>query len=282
MTSEINTIYIISKERPICRTAKLLNRIGYTGDFYICIQEDDKHKQQYIENFGEDKIITYDYYEQIPQTDFLDNYGNEKTGVVVVRNIIPKIAKSMGCKRYWILDDDITSFRYFKYKEGKFKTINDGAKLEKIFYMISEFGHKTNILKCGFKRDGGMWAPNPFKFEHYVVQIMNLDVNAPPFRGRLAEDDVHDLSLLHQGKLIFNFPSITYTCSEFDTNKDGGGLNDMYQTFGMYRRFAYILLVCPILIFRIRKFRKLNKKVPYENLIPKVINEKYKKEVNDG
>ena len=62
----INTIYIFSKGRPECITANTLNRIDYTGEWFICCQEDDETLNEYIENWGKEKVLTYDYYKYLP------------------------------------------------------------------------------------------------------------------------------------------------------------------------------------------------------------------------
>ena len=58
----INTIYIISKNRPECNTAKVLTELKYPGKWFICCQEDEEMLGDYIENWGEEKVLTYDYY----------------------------------------------------------------------------------------------------------------------------------------------------------------------------------------------------------------------------
>ena len=97
----IDTIYIISKGRPKCTTAKTLEKIGYPGEWFIVCGNNDETLQEYRDMWGE-RVIVFDWYEEIKRTDTLDNFGFESmaSGAVPVRNATCDIARSRGERRH--------------------------------------------------------------------------------------------------------------------------------------------------------------------------------------
>lgn len=255
----------------------MLNKINYKGDWFICVQEDEEHLEEYKNNFGEKKIITYNYYEEIPHTDFLDNFSNENRncGVVVVRNIIPKIAKNYGCERYWIFDDDITNIRYYNFKIGKWRKFT-GEQLEKTLNNITHYANNCNIAKIGFFPTNGGFPPNPYLQSTNVIQIMNMPVDLPKFKGRVSEDDIHNFILAKYSYIFFVISWITFSSEDYNVNKSGGGLNDLYQEIGSSLRASYILIYHPTMKIELKK----NKIIHHTKMTlntPKLISEHYKK-----
>lgn len=89
MGKEINTIYIISKGRPQCKTAETLTRLKFPGKWFIVCGNNDETLEEYKRRWG-DKVIVFDWFDEVKKTDFLDNFGYEKmaSGACPVRNAV--------------------------------------------------------------------------------------------------------------------------------------------------------------------------------------------------
>lgn len=84
----LNTIYIISKGRPQCKTAETLTRLNYPGQWFIVCGTNDETLPEYQKRWGEDRVLVFDWKDETTRTDTLDNFGFEvmPSGAVPVRN----------------------------------------------------------------------------------------------------------------------------------------------------------------------------------------------------
>ena len=74
-------------------------------------------------------------------------------------------------------------------------------------------------------------------------------------------------------EMQFRFIGITMTL----TQKEAGGLTEMYQALGTVRKTAYSMLVAPNVSRLIIKFRRFHHEVKWQKLQVKLISEKWKK-----
>lgn len=275
--NKLNTIFIMSYGRPNNQTANYLTNINYEGEFYICCQEDEPYLNEYIQKWGSEKIITYDYYSTQKETELLDNFGFEKykTGAVVARNCVKKIAEENNLKRYWCFDDDITAIKYFDFDNHKWRTLRSGKHLEKLLNLFTNFAHKSHIEKLGFQLDMGVFMPNPFLIQNKVIQIFNFDVNHSKFMGRVSEDSISSIQNCYLGKLERCIPFISYTCKEYFNNSDGGGLTNLYSQLGKDITLSYILLYYPNISLKFLDNGKVKYTLSFTKLSPKIIKEEY-------
>ena len=63
MHSPVNTIYIISKGRPNCTTARTLEGLDYPGDWFIVCGTNDETLPDYKRRWGERVLV----FELIPE-----------------------------------------------------------------------------------------------------------------------------------------------------------------------------------------------------------------------
>jgi len=92
------------------KTYDALREHGYTGKIYLLIDNEDSQQQDYIDKYR-DEVIVFDKLKQAQETDTCDNY-KKRNSIVFARNYNFKIAREMGIKYFWQLDDDYTSFRW--------------------------------------------------------------------------------------------------------------------------------------------------------------------------
>jgi len=105
-------------------TLKSLEKAGYTGKYYLVIDNEDEVSKEYYKNYG-DKVIMFNK-EEIGKTfdigDNKDSVVDRKT-ITFARNACFEIAKDLGITYFMELDDDYTRFEYVFNKKGEFKHI---------------------------------------------------------------------------------------------------------------------------------------------------------------
>ena len=148
----LNTIYIISKGRPQCKTAETLTRLNYPGQWFIVCGTNDETLPEYQKRWGEGRVLVFDWKDETTRTDTLDNFGFEvmPSGAVPVRNATIDISRSRGERRHWQFDDDYDSFWLTNANLVKKQRLRDGRKLQWWMCRIAKFADMCNLPNCGF------------------------------------------------------------------------------------------------------------------------------------
>ena len=273
---KINTIYIISKGRPQCTTARTLQKIKYPGEWYIVCGNNDETIDEYRNNFGNEKILVFDWYEEIKHTDTLDNFGfdNIPSGACPVRNATQRIAKERGENRCWQLDDDYNSFARYDPRVQKNKTIKNGAVLWNTMYNIAKFGYSIGAANVGFSLSTIEACPgNRKNFSKRVFNAHNMPVDGfVKWRGRLNDDVINALDVLHQARLEFQFKYLSITTTP--TQTEAGGLTEYYKAVGTVRKTAYAVLIDPKVVKLVTRFGRYHHKAEWKKIYVKIISEK--------
>lgn len=98
-------------------TMKTLQRQGYSGKWYMVIDDEDDMADDYRRNFGEEHIVTFCKQEAVDRADTMDNL-DEHRAILYARNESFRIARDLGLKYFLMLDDDYSDF-LFRFPEGK-------------------------------------------------------------------------------------------------------------------------------------------------------------------
>ena len=276
---KVDTIYIISKGRPECKTARTLIELGYPGEWFIVCGTNDETLPQYKENYG-DHVLVFDWAEQIKHTDVMDNFGFEKmpSGAAPVRNAVFDFSRARGEVRHWQLDDDFTGF----YLTNTSLTKNVHIKSGKIFYYwmhrIAQFADDAKLANVGFKLKLESFPGDAKSFSRriYAAHNMSNEGLTPEWRGRFNDDTINAIDtqrLGQQKEMQLKFLSINTPV----TQQDPGGLTDMYKTLGTVRKTAYLILLAPNAAKLVIHFGRYHHSVVWKNLIPELIAEKWRK-----
>lgn len=275
---KINTIYIISKGRPHCETAQTLKNMRYEGEWFIVCGNNDAKLDQYQTLWG-DKVLVFDWYEEIKNTDTLDNFGfeNMPSGAVPVRNATRRISEERGEKRHWQFDDDYHSFYIKNPKTGRNHKLN-GKLFEKYLYKIANFADNAELNNCGFALPLESLPDTMLHFGQRVFNAHNLPSEKDKFitwRGRLNDDLINAMETHKYGKYEMYFKFMTIQMR--DTQSETGGLTDIYQKEGTVRKTAYPILISPNATQLTIRYKRYHHKVNWNRLIPKIIHEKWRK-----
>lgn len=257
------------------KTLNTLLRYGYTGDYYIIIDNEDNQSDLYIQNFGRDKIIIFDKLESAKNIDACD-LENDRRTIIYARNECFNIAKKLGYKYFIELDDD---YYYFgiRTKDGAKKARN----LDLIFESVLEYYENTNITTIAFSQGGdhiGGFNDN-VKIKRKAMNSFICSTDRPfKFLGRINEDVNTYVNLGQKGELFLQINMLQL--DQDDTQKNKNGMTEVYKANGTYLKSFYSVLTNPSCV-KVGIMSSNNKRIhhiiQWSNVTPMIISEDYKK-----
>lgn len=277
-------ILILTHGRPDnIKTLSSLKRAGYTGKYYIVIDNEDEKANEYYNLYG-DKVIMFDKQgiSDNPNYDKFDNNNNKKV-IYFARNAAMEIAKDLGLKYYMQFDDDYKEFWYRYEKNGALKSLQI-RNIDDIINLLIDFLNNTKALTVCFSQggdhlggvNGGIWKT---KLKRKAMNSFLVDVDRSfKFYGRINEDVNTYTMLGNRGELFFTIADIQLNQTQTQTN--AGGMTDIYLDSGTYVKSFYSIICSPQAV-KISMMgdtqMRIHHKVYWNYCVPKIINEKYKK-----
>ena len=274
-------VFILTHGRPDrIHTLKTLEKQGYTGDWYLIIDNEDKMADEYYKNYG-DKVIMFDK-KAISLTFDTADLSDDRRAIVYARNACFQIAKELGIKYFVEFDDDYTSFNLRYPKEGKL-VARMLENLDDIFEMMLDFLEDTQALTVCFSQGGdhiggltGRWKKG------LIRKVMNsffCRTDRPfQFLGRVNEDVNTYTYLGSKGELMLTTTDLMLV--QLQTQSNQGGMTDLYLDSGTYLKSFYTVMYMPSAV-EIREMgtanRRLHHHVKWNNCVPVILNERYKK-----
>ena len=262
-------------------TAKTLEKQGYSGSWYIVIDNEDEKQGEYKKAYGE-RVIVFDKKEAARTTDTLDNF-RERNVVVFARNQVNEIAKQRGFKHYLVLDDDYDRI-VFRYAKGKILHEQKILQIEKVFEVYIRFLEVTNAVTVAFAQNGDfIGGVNSGVFKRGITRkAMNsffCRADKPlKFYGRINEDvTMYSLAGI-RGELVFTTTHVAI--SQTETQQNQGGLTDAYLELGTYIKSFYSVIACPSCV-KVAMLKsgidRLHHNVNWKYCAVKILNERLKK-----
>jgi hypothetical protein len=239
-------IYIISKGRPKCVTAKHLKQLNVP--FYIVVEP---HQLD-------------DYKKQNPTCNFLTTpFQNLNKASIPVRNWVWEHSIDNNFEKHWILDDNINGF-YRVNKNKKYKVLSNG-----IFRAMEDFTDRfSNVGLSGPNYFGFCKKTDKFPPFYYNTRIYSciLVNNNLPFRWRGIFNEDTDLSLRslknNMCTILFN----AFLCDKATTLRMAGGNTDeIYKNTN--KRFEFALSLQnqhPDIVKVTKKFNRFHHHVNYK------------------
>ena len=277
-------VFILSHGRANnVKTLTTIKNCGYTGKWYIIIDNEDKQAQEYYENFGEEHVVMFDKIEKAKHVDTCD-IQQARNIVLFARNSCHDIAKELGLTYFLELDDDYIEFRERYEKNG---TLSSRFVLDfdSICNEMIEFLETSGALTIAFAQMGdfiGGLDCAMFK-QRLTRKCMNsffCKVDRPfQFLGRINEDVNAYCLLGTQGKLMLTIADIAL--NQVDTQQNSGGLTESYLDNGTYVKSFYSVICCPSCV-KVAEMGVNHKRfyhlVDWEHCLPKILSDKYRKE----
>jgi len=283
--SEKFTAFILTNGRPDnVKTIKTLERCGYTGSYYLIVDDLDQTKDQYIKNFG-DKVIIFDKKEIAKTFDQGDNF-NDMRAIIYARNATFEIAKNLGIKYFIQLDDDYTTFRYRFDDEFKYNSSTLPIKrLDQIWELMLDFYIKSGVCSLAMSQGGDFIGGENsalgknVRTKRKAMNSFFCSTDRPfQFIGRVNEDVNTYTRHASTGPI---FLTLNQVCLEqMQTQSNAGGMSEMYLDSGTYIKSFYSVMYHPSSV-SIREMGTMNRRlhhfVTWRNTVPMILNQKHKK-----
>ena len=278
-------VFILTYGRPNnVKTYKTLNRFGYTGKKYLICSTDDKTLNQYKSQY-KNEVVVFNKQDVKNTFDIGDNFNDERV-VVYARNACFDIAKKLGIKYFLVLDDDYTDFSYrfnneLQYHKGRGYIKN----IQEIFNAILNYYKSIPAKSIALSQNGdwiggenSSWAKE-LSLKRKCMNSFFCSTERPfKFIGRINEDVNVYTKLGSVGDLFLTIPNISL--KQTDTQSNDGGLTDIYLSQGTYVKSFYSVMFSPssVKVAMLNTERaRLHHRVNWNNAIPKILNEQYKK-----
>lgn len=264
-------------------TLATLKRCGYTGKWYLVIDNEDKQADEYYRIYGKDKVIMFDKYKKAQEFDTCDILSRGRKAIVYARNACFDIAENLGLTYFLELDDDYTEFRMRFDKNGVFSSLYV-TNLDLIIDEMIDFLETSGALTVAFAQTGdfiGGMGSKVYK-ERLTRKAMNSffckTSRKFDFIGRINEDVNTYTWRGTRGELMFTIADMSLNQQDSQQNK--GGMTDIYLDSDTYVKSFYTVMVAPSCA-KIAEMgcghRRIHHLIEWEYCTPKIINEKFKK-----
>jgi hypothetical protein len=276
-------IFIMVHGRPKrMKTYHALRKQGYTGKIFLVADDLDETRSEYQEIY-KDEVLVFDKKKAAKELDAGDNSGDLRS-TLFSSNTIPKLAKEQGYKYFFIMCDDYDKWGYKFDSELKYKD-NRVKNLDKLFAHLLEFYKSIPAKTVAFAQGGDFIGGRKstyikeLKLKRKAMNTFLCSTERPfKFLGRLNEDVTTYVKLGSTGDLFFTIPNAMI--NQHPTMQVAGGLTDVYLEYGTYVKSFFSVMYNPSSI-KVSTIGKVNKRIHHRinwnNAVPKIINEKYKK-----
>lgn len=273
--------FILTHGRPHSqKTYKFLRRIGYTGDIYLIIDDEDDSADEYKKIYGKE-VIQFCKEEAAKKTDRGDNIQKRNT-VLFARNVVHDIASSLGLQYFLMLDDDYITFAHRWIENGQLKSVYPYF-IEDVFDVYLDFLERTPCLSVCLMQAGDLiGGASDFMSIACKRKAMNsfFCMTSRPYKfvGRMNDDVNTYVTLGSRGELFLSFHNVIVR--QEDTQRFSGGLTEMYLEYGTYMKSFYTVMMCPsaVKIGVLRdKFFRFHHKINWNNCVPKILPSRCRK-----
>lgn len=272
-------VFILSHGRAdTITTYRALRDGGYTGRTYVVIDNEDDQEDLYRQKFGDD-IIQFDKRDYLEKTDLGDLDTDRRIGVFA-RNFIQDEAKRLGYKFHLQLDDDVHGFTY-RFAQGKVLRALHCSHLDEVFSGMVEYMKETPITSLSFALSaynmGGVDGSikEGMTRKTMTTFLMRAD-DVQYFHMRMNDDITTSLINGMRGKLYYSYLPIEVEVDK--TQVKAGGMTDIYQKNGTYRKSFYSVMCCPSCVkvsaMGITDYR-IHHTISWNNAVPKLLSERW-------
>jgi hypothetical protein len=268
-------VFILTHGRPDnVITVKTLQGCGYTGPIYFIVDNEDKTVDQYIKNFGADRVRVFDKKAMADLVDEGNNFDERRT-ITHARNACFHIAKEIGVRYFVQFDDD---YYYFGYRDSEgAKKIRD---MDKALTSIVDFYKSTQIKTIAFSQGGDhIGGFSGVKLKRKAMNSFFCSTERPfQFVGAMNEDVNTYTTLGSRGHVFMTFTGIQL--DQKDTQSQNSGITEMYLRYGTYCKAFTTVMMHPSGV----KASMMNSKKPrihhsisWKNTTPMILDPKHKK-----
>lgn len=264
------------------KTYKTLRDCGYTGKIYLVIDDEDDHEQRYRENYG-DQVVQF-CKEEYLQKSMCINPDKPRKVILYARNACFDIARKLGVTHFVEMDDDYNDFS-FRYQDNDKLRRKKILNLDRVIDSFFDFLDNTQIKSCAFAQNGdllggvqGDWSRMEVK-RKAMNAFFCMTGRQFNFIGSINED-VN--TYVHNGNVGDVFLTVLrVSLNQGETQSNSGGMSETYLDNGTYVKSFPTVMLNPSCV-KISAMRsthaRIHHKINWRNAVPKILNEKYRKQ----
>lgn len=277
--------FILTHRRPDrVYTAHSIKAQGYTGRWYVVVDDEDPTLPQYQQTFGA-RVLTFSKAAIAETFDEADNF-NDRRAIVYARNACFALAKQVGVRYFIQLDDDYTGF-YHKITPTHQYLSRKAKNLDAVWYEMLEWyktipAHSIAMCQGGDWIGGGKRNRLPFHLRKAMNSFI-CDAERPfSFVGRVNEDVNTYCSVASRGAIFITIPNVSLIQKQ--TQSNAGGMSELYHTEGTYRKSFYTIMMQPSSV-KVEAMKttntRLHHSISWQHTVPCIIPQHYRK-ANNG
>lgn len=264
-------------------TLKTIKEQGYTGDWFVIVDNEDSTIENYKRVCGEDHILVFDKLGVSKTFDTYDLSTNRKT-IVYARNVCFDFAQQLGYDYFLELDDDYLEFEY-REQEGEKLLTHHVRNIDDVFESMLQFLDDTQATSVAFAQGGDMiggcqgavWKAG------YKRKAMNSffckTSNKFQFLGRINEDVNTYTTLGSRGALFLTIPLVDLR--QVPTQNNDSGMVDVYKENGTYMKSFYTIMSMPSCVkisMMGEQHQRIHHSIDWDNCVPKIISSKFRRD----
>ena len=278
-------VFILTHGRPEkVITYNTLKKCGYTGKIYFIVDNEDDTVPEYIDKFGKENVIIFDKDLIEKEFDTADTFKG-RAAIFYARNASWKIAKELGLDYYCQLDDDYTDFLY-RFDDNGVMSSRMVRSVDKVIKASLDLLEDTGAV-CIAWSQGGDYIGGEFsalwksQVRRKAMNSMFFRVDRPvEFLGKINEDVSTYVVHGSRGNLFLTVAGVQL--NQVQTQKSSGGMTEYYKDSGTYVKSFYSIIMAPSCV-KIstmgRTDRRFHHLIKWNNAVPKIISERYKKAI---
>lgn len=242
-------VFILTHGRPDYQlTLQTLQNRGYTGDYYLVVDDQDSTLPEYLANYG-DSVIVFDKDAYVSVTD-TGLYTPQKNFAVFSRNAIEDIARDLGYDCFIMMDDDLTNFRFRYPEDNSFKSLKITQNLDKIFEAYIEYLMECDLACLCFgihnnymKGTDVLYEENPRLRLCFTVYFRNCKFPVS-WKLNMCEDRITSLECSRSGQVWLQLLNVQVDTVEIG-GKIKGGNSEVYNSVDKFKQTFFPVMIFP-------------------------------------
>lgn len=279
--------FILTHGRPDrVRTIKSLRNCGYTGPVYLVCDDEDATLARYQAEFGADKVLVFSKEEIAKTFDKAGEFGNRKA-IVYARNASFELARQLGYRYFWQLDDDYGTFYWRGDEKGRPCDPEQPIKnLDAVLCAMLAYFKAIPALTIAMGQGGDYLGGsksqtiNKIRTKRKAMNTFICDVERPfSFPGRINEDVNAYVAMGRQGHLFLTLLEVSTT--QTTTQASAGGMTELYLDAGTFVKTFYTIMMAPSCVkvsLLGNDHPRLHHAIKWERAVPRILSERFRKE----
>jgi hypothetical protein len=261
-------------------TIKALRHAGYTGSYWVIVDDRDPQLELYQYAYGK-RLITFSKDEYAQQVDEMFNPGRPQATPLYARQAAWDIAEQLGLDVFLLLDDDYQYFWYVVHDERGLEP-SYGVPIHRfddIFRVFTETlaSMPPNVVCLAFCQSGDNVGKSLALEPKYLRKAMNAFFLMPSrrfdWRGIFNDDVCTVLDHTMRGKLFFTTPLVML--KQRPTQHTEGGISRLYRDYGTYTKSLYPVMLAPsaVRVEYVRSVSRVHHTINWNGVAPCIVRD---------